>query len=116
MNKSIISPFQKMIDVNTPIIYINDYDFARVDEIISEVVGKKDIVEWNPATGCTDFFNKASKADQSIADFLHSRYILELPSFAPNPENSFIPKALLFLCRIRNSVDSFHICESLPVG
>lgn len=90
MNKSIISPFQKMIDVNTPIIYINDYDFARVDAIISEVVGKKDIVEWNPATGCTDFFNKASMADQSLADFLHSRYILELPSFVPNPENSFI--------------------------
>ena len=26
MNKKVISDFQKMIDVNTPIIYINDYD------------------------------------------------------------------------------------------
>lgn len=25
MNKKVISDFQKMIDVNTPIIYINDY-------------------------------------------------------------------------------------------
>ena len=31
--------FQKMIDVNTPIIYINAYDFVRVDDIISKVVG-----------------------------------------------------------------------------
>ena len=34
MNKKVISDFQKMIDVNTPIIYINDYDFVRIDEII----------------------------------------------------------------------------------
>lgn len=26
MNKKVISDFQKMIDVNTPIIYVNDYD------------------------------------------------------------------------------------------
>lgn len=37
--QKIVSNFEKMIDVNTPIIYINDYDFARVDELIAEVVG-----------------------------------------------------------------------------
>lgn len=40
MNKKVITNFQKMIDVNTPIIYINDYDFVRIDEIIVEIVGK----------------------------------------------------------------------------
>ena len=90
MNRTIISTFQKMIDVNTPIIYINDYDFARVDEIISTVVGNMKIIEWNPATGSTNFSNKESLADISLTDFLSSKYVSELPSFAPNPENSFI--------------------------
>lgn len=79
-----------MIDVNTPIIYINDYDFARVDELIAKVVGKKEIVEWNPATGCTNFVNKTSLAKSSLPDFLQSRYTVELPKSAPNPTDSFI--------------------------
>lgn len=54
MNKKIISDFQKMIDVNTPIIYINDYDFVRIDEIIEEIVGNSKVFEWNPATGTTN--------------------------------------------------------------
>ena len=40
-----------MIDVNTPIIYICDYDFVRVDNIISQSLSQKKIFEWNPATG-----------------------------------------------------------------
>ena len=34
MNNRVVGAFRKLIDVNTPIIYINDYDFVRVDEII----------------------------------------------------------------------------------
>lgn len=41
MNNTVISSFQKMIDVNTPIIYIHDYDFVRVDELIRQVVAEK---------------------------------------------------------------------------
>ncbi len=79
-----------MIDVNIPIIYINDYDFARVDQLILQVVGSKKIEEWNPATGCTDFRNKASIGDSSLETFLRSRYTVELPQSAPAPNNSFI--------------------------
>ena len=90
MNKKIISSFQKMIDVNTPIIYINDYDFVRIDELIRKVIGDKKIVEWNPVTGCTDFTNKSSIADISLVDFLQKRYTQEIAQGAPNPEDSFI--------------------------
>lgn len=90
MNKRIFYSFQKMIDVNTPIIYINDYDFVRIDELISNVIGDKNVIEWNPATGSTNFKNKASLADISLIDFLLSRYAQELPKSAPNPENSFL--------------------------
>lgn len=93
MNQKIISSFQKMIDVNTPIIYINDYDFARVDELIKAVIGKskKDCEEWNPVTGPTNFINKGTVGGYtSLADFLEKRYTQELAQTAQNPENSFI--------------------------
>ena len=39
---------QKLIDVNTPIIYIQDYDYVRVDELIFSAVvdnGEKTVLE-----------------------------------------------------------------------
>lgn len=90
MNNKIISSFQKMIDVNSPIIYINDYDFARVDELISKVIGSKNCIEWNPATCTTNFINKSSISSESLVDFLTSKYTMELPKSAPNPEDSFL--------------------------
>ena len=59
-----------MIDVNIPIICIQDYDFARIDELIKEVVGTKNVYEWNPATGKTDFKTKESKMDVPLEGFL----------------------------------------------
>ena len=70
MNNEIITNFRKMIDVNTPIICIQDYDFARIDELIKEVVGTKNVYEWNPATGKTDFKTKESKMDVPLEGFL----------------------------------------------
>ncbi len=73
----IVLSFQKLIDVNTPIIYIHDYDFARVDEIIADSIGNKRIVEWNPVTGTTDFKTKEGKGFgemQSLEDFLCDKY------------------------------------------
>ena len=80
MNKKIISDFQKMIDVNTPIIYINDYDFVRIDEIISEIVGKSKVFEWNPATGTTNFKTKECQGlgDQDTLEFfLKEKYVVD---------------------------------------
>ena len=65
MNNIIINNLQKMIDVNTPIIYIQDYDFVRVDEIIANVVKNQKVFEWNPATGTTNF---KTKEGQGISD------------------------------------------------
>ena len=80
MNKKIISDFQKMIDVNTPIIYINDYDFVRIDEIISEIVGKSKVFEWNPATGTTNFKTKECQGlgdNDTLEFFLKEKYTVE---------------------------------------
>ena len=80
MNTKVISAFQKMIDVNTPIIYIHDYDFVRVDALIKEVVpNKKAVFEWNPATGTTNFLTKGKQGNGSevtLYAFLNEQYIV----------------------------------------
>lgn len=81
MNKKVISDFQKMIDVNTPIIYINDYDFVRMDEIIKEIVGTSKVFEWNPATGTTNFKTKESQGlgeNDTLEQFLRDKYTVDV--------------------------------------
>ena len=81
MNKKIISDFQKMIDVNTPIIYINDYDFVRIDEIIVEIVGNSKVFEWNPATVTTNFKTKESQGlgeNDTLEQFLRDKYTVDV--------------------------------------
>lgn len=81
MNKKVISNFQKMIDVNTPIIYINDYDFVRIDGIIAEIVGNSKVFEWNPATGTTNFKTKESQGlgeNDTLEQFLRDKYTVDV--------------------------------------
>ncbi len=81
MNKKVISNFQKMIDVNTPIIYINDYDFVLIDEFIAEIVGNSKVFEWNPATGTTNFKTKENQGlgeNDTLEQFLRDKYTVEV--------------------------------------
>ncbi len=73
---NLIEDFHKLLDVNAPIIFINDYDFARVDELIALALGDSTIIEWNPATFCTDFKNKSAKGfgDEDLESFLLEKY------------------------------------------
>ena len=126
MNKEIISSFQKMIDVNTPIIYINDYDFVRVDELIKQVIGKQKVEEWNPATGITDFNNKTTKGNKPLADFLVSKYSIEPIAKLPNSfvvlkePQDFIDdptvKTLLALMSQRKLYDPMYECTVIIVS
>ena len=50
-----IDRFKKMVDVNTPLICIRDFDFARVDALIKEAAGNTKVVEWNPLGGRVTF-------------------------------------------------------------
>ncbi|MCQ2093765.1 MAG: AAA family ATPase [Bacteroidaceae bacterium] len=71
--------FQKMIDVNTPIIYIHAYDFVRVDDVINKVVGSSRIIEWNPITGRTNFSTKEPQGEELLPldAFLRDIYLDE---------------------------------------
>lgn len=71
-----ISSLKKLLDVNIPIIYIDDYDYTRIDEIIVNGCGKDfEIKEWNPATGYTNFYTKEPIGENaSLSDFLRKHY------------------------------------------
>ena len=75
MAQKTINELKKMIDVNIPIIYINDYDFIRMDEIIYKTIGNRTAREWSPATGVVNFENKEKlEENMSLADFLRAEY------------------------------------------
>lgn len=58
MNNILKETFCKLVDVNCPIIYIQEYDFIRVDELISECTNNCKVYEWNAAGGNTQFGTK----------------------------------------------------------
>lgn len=73
MNKKTLSKLQKLIDVNIPIIYIDDFDYARVDEMLALAFPKNaKIKEWNPASTYTRFKSKEPLGECVIplTDFL----------------------------------------------
>jgi len=94
------SDLSKMIDVNMPIIAIQDHDFVRIDELIRMVAGNgTKIVEWNPGSRFTDFNTKESTksgATVELEDFLRNRYNWEQSPFddedTPQPDTFVVLK------------------------
>jgi len=81
VKESISDALARMIDVNSPIIYIQDYDFWRIDNIIRNAVQSAAIVEWNPVTQATDFDTKNGFGVQlPLNDFLMELYEDEFTS------------------------------------
>ncbi len=97
MNNKVISDFQKMLDVNIPIIYIHNHDFVRVDEMITGAVDKNvRIEEWNSAVATVNFKNKEPIMRQSLEDFLRSTYV---------PEGSYTKERIVVLKEIQDLID-----------
>lgn len=97
MNDKVISDFQKMLDVNIPIIYIHNHDFVRVDEMIAQAVGESvEIREWNSAVATVNFKLKTPIIRQSLEDFLRTIYV---------PEGKFIEERIVVLKEIQDLID-----------
>ena len=93
MNQKAINDLKKMIDVNIPIIYINDYDFVRVDELIEAAIGEKSVREsreWSPATGLVNYENKVSEGDYSLVQCLKDEYGWRERQFAPRRDGVLV--------------------------
>ena len=103
MRNKVISNLQKMMDVNIPIIYIHDFDFVRIDDMILQTVrsNAKNIYEWNPGTGVTHFEtrqpNIIDKTD--LSTFIEKKY-LEEPAFGNK-----IPNKIVILREIHDLID-----------
>ena len=112
MGNNEIANFQKMIDVNTPIIYINDFDFARVDSLITRAIGNKGnkkVFEWNPGTGVTDFQSRQPEKQQDdLADFISKKYLEE-------PLGGGTPDKILVLREIHNYIGDPKIATLLAL-
>ena len=67
--------FERLININIPIIVFKEYDFVRVDSLISSVLGPYEIEEWNPSVGLVSFENKEIKGfgGLSLEDYLQGR-------------------------------------------
>lgn len=108
MTDSNVLDFRKMVDVNTPIIYICNYDFVRVDALVAESVSGAPVEEWNPATGHTDFYTKVPKTQLqvSLADFLKKEYLREPPfddeTYLPTKP---LPQKYLVLKEIHDQIE-----------
>ena len=62
-NRSFRSKLARYMDAGFPIIYINTYEEDKVDSILNDVRGGKDICEWNETNGFIDFDTKAPKIE-----------------------------------------------------
>ena len=54
MNNNVVKSLRDMFDVNLPIVYIEDFDFVRVDQIICKAAEGYDISEWSSGVGEID--------------------------------------------------------------
>lgn len=97
--------FKKMLDVNLPIIYINDFDYARVDDFIMRAIGEDGVsktTEWNPASGHTNFKTRQYEGDgqkEELTEFLRHIYFLE-----EIPKGN-IPEGYVVLKEIQDYID-----------
>lgn len=113
----------KYLDAGYPILYINSYEEIKTDAIIKRTVGNRKIIEWNGATGFSDFITKNSLLpDKSLADtlrFLSSdtdnldRRLLILKDIVPYMEDSEVIALLKSIChKIENGLDTAIIIVS----
>ncbi|MCI7087794.1 MAG: AAA family ATPase [Lachnobacterium sp.] len=58
------------IDALYPIIYINHFDFKFIDDIISDIVDDRKVIEYNNGLGIVDFKTKSMMKECDLFNFL----------------------------------------------
>ncbi len=85
------------IDALYPIIYINHFDFKVIDDIVSDIVDGRKVIEYNNGLGVVDFKTKSMMKECDLFNFLklvkddgyeHSMFIVlkDVHSQLDNPE------------------------------
>ncbi len=120
LNEKVLEQFRKLVDVNAPIIYINEYDYMRADAYIAEIIDKNheldfEVPEWNPGAGNIGFFGKDrhSASALSLRDFLLDQYNCDFESF--EDETKSAPLRYVVLREIQDLIDSPEIKNILQL-
>ena len=71
MRKSARELLSSYIDALYPIIYINHFDFKIIDQIITDIVNDRKILEYQAGLGSVDFASKALEQEIDLTGFLH---------------------------------------------
>lgn len=79
--KGIKGKLSRYMDAGFPIIYINTFEENKVDAIIGEISGGKEVYEWNEINGYIDFETKTPMIEDctldSTLDIFKERDLLE---------------------------------------
>lgn len=119
MNRNVVKNLKAMFDVNLPIIYIEDFDFVRVDEIINEAAGHWNISEWNPGVGEIGFRQyrpyedskvigkKDQPNDRTLIDYLRNIYnpAYDITTIDGNIRKEFATPSIYVLREIQEEID-----------
>jgi len=81
MKYTVSEKLASYVDALRPIIYINYFDFDRVDSIISDISKDAKVYEWTNGKNDIDFKTKQTKIGMSLKSFLETAYDLSSTSF-----------------------------------
>lgn len=113
----------KYLDAGYPILFINSYEEKKTDEIIKRAVGNRKVIEWNGATGFSDFGTKnAFIEDKTLVETLKllasdednlDRRLLVLKDISSYLEDKEVVAMLKSIChKIENGLDTAIIIIS----
>lgn len=117
MNKNTIREFKKMLDVNTPIICINDFDY-RVNYLIAKAAEEAklmihpdtyDIREWNPALHEVNFPNFEQVGVEDYAENIENHVAsltLFLSRFFKYQRYKKLKHSIVILREVQDMIDS----------
>lgn len=116
----------KYLDAGYPILFINSYEEIKTDTIIRRTVGNRKILEWNGATGFSEFSTKnAIIEDKTLVDTLRflsadddnlNRKLLVLKDMTPYLEEPEVIALLKSIChKIENGLDTAIIIVSTVI-
>lgn len=102
MESKTINELSAYVDALRPIIYINNFDFKMVDDLIASVIGEAKCFEYNNALGMLKFHDKHSLGKCTLAEFLESTL-----------ENGFDNETYLVLKDVHRELDSPQVIALL---
>ncbi|MFI3211934.1 MAG: hypothetical protein R3Y24_01190 [Eubacteriales bacterium] len=76
-NKTLKSKLVRYMDAGFPVIYINTFEEDKVDTIINEIHGGKEVYEWNETNGYIDFETKTPMIEDCTLEMMLDQFKMQ---------------------------------------